>query len=510
MFGLLKKIREQSIPLIILFLTSIGFSLTTVFSPVSEATFGHDAGIFAYIGTALTKGEILYTGAWDNKGPLLYFINALGILIDYRYGIYLLEVCTLVATSVFLYKTGLLFVSKGKALIAAIFCIMTLSVTLDGGNLSEEYSLPFTTLAFYFIAKFFKNEFVLKKYEMMLVGACIAAIFLLRLNILAFLACAVLGVIVVLINRKEYIKLATVAGFALIGFFLFATPFIIYLVVTNSFELCLDTVYLGVLGFFSKIPFREAFINIINMILRLKTPGSLYLIIFYVFVFPVCYIKSKEKASAFNILGVISYFGLAFTLLANSLSGAYHLHYFMCFVPVLIIPAVWLINFVECFFTKIHCKASFSGVISCALILLMTIGSIPVLQNNVGGFRARHISRYEVSDYLCENSQFSDRVLVIGEEASVTSYYRANRLSASNFFYYANGRFSDESKTYFADEISDDVLDVKPKLIMFETKAKMDDFLEHLTNREEWDDFVESEYSVEEKDFFYKIYKRNY
>ena len=507
---MIKKSAKNFLPYIILFATAFIFSLTTHFSPFSKETFGHDAGIFAYIGMALTKGEVLYTGAWDNKGPLLYLLNALGIFINYRYGIYLIELCTLFITSVYLYKTGLLFVSRFKALVCAFFCMLPLFQTLEGGNLSEEYALPFTTAAFYLIAKFYKNEFVLKKYEMMLVGACIAAVLILRLNILAFLGVAVLGVIITLIIEKEFKQLTTVTVFALIGFFLFLAPFVIYLIKTDSLKMCIDTVYLGAMGFFSDISLFARLSNVFNMIIDMKSSGALYMVAFYVIFFPVHFIKNKANRSSLDILGIISFFGLILTLVANSLSGAYHMHYFMCFIPVLIVPAIWSIGKIETLCDKRYwAKKALPGIAFLLLFVFFANLYFPVM-DSISEIDPEKQIRYAGDEkYISENTDPGDRVQIIGGTVGVTANYRTNRLSASNFFYYANGRFSAESETYFADEISDDVYEMKPKLIMFETEERMNVFLTRLTDRQKWEDMIESEYTLQNVDFYHKVYMRN-
>lgn len=507
---MLKKLKGQGLPIVILFGLSFAFSLTTVFSPISNETFGHDAGIFAYIGMALTKGEVLYTGAWDNKGPLLYFINALGILINYRYGIYLMELCSLFITSVFLYKTGLLFGSRFKALVCSVFCMLPLLSTLEGGNLSEEYALPFTTIAFYLIVKFFKNEFVLKKYEMIVVGACIAALAILRLNILAFLAVAVLGVIIVLLTKKEYKTLITVTVFALIGFVLFLIPFAIYLIKTDSLKMCIDTVYLGVLGFFSDISIFERVSNVIDMILDMRHSLALHFIVVYVVVFPICFIKNKSNRSLLDVLGAISFFGLFMTLVANSISGANHMHYFMCFIPALIIPVIWLMDSFEKICDKKYWKKAVLPVISLVLVVVFGTNIHLLLIDCMGGLGKTRSRIYdEMQMCITENTEPTDKIQVFGEGTAVTSYYSTNRLAASEYFYYANGRFSDESKVIFADEIAKDVISVKPKLIVFENEAKMNDFLKHLTDRQSWENLLESEYTVLETELCHMVYKYN-
>lgn len=512
---LTEKIKLHAVPTVIMMLVTFAFSLITCFSFYSNETFGHDAGIFAYIGYAITKGQAPYTGAWDNKGPLLYLIDALGIFINYRYGIFFLEILTLFITIIFFYKTALLFVPRWTSLICAVFCMLPLTATLEGGNLSEEYALPFTAAAFYFIAKFFCNDFILKKYEMMIVGACIGAVFLLRLNILAFLACAVLGVIIVLIKNKNYNTLLTVSAFALLGFLLFLTPFVIYLIAKGAFVACIDSAYLGTLGSFSPLAKIVFLKNITQMIINLIPSGAFFLIAFFLIFFPFYAKKRKKDASPMKYLAYISFFGLIATLLANSLSGALHMHYFMSFIPVMIIPVVWFADYIHKFFDKQFPQSNYASAVCAVIALTLCISCIPkfhtTMFNNLrdGTKDYLNTNRAKVSHYLIENSEPTDTVLVLGDASAATSYYKAKRFAASNYFYYANGRFSNEAKNKFADEIQKDVVQQKPKLIMFSDQNKFDDFSKHLSNSESWHDMLNNEYSMQENDFNYIIYKRN-
>ena len=138
----LGKLKDHAVPVLFLLAVTSAFSLSALFCPYSRESFRHDAGIFAYIGYAITKGLPLYTGAWDNKGPLLYIINALGIVINYRYGIFILEFLALFITLFFMYKTALYFVPRYIAAISAALAFMPLTVSMEGGNLSEEWALP--------------------------------------------------------------------------------------------------------------------------------------------------------------------------------------------------------------------------------------------------------------------------------------------------------------------------------------------------------------------------------
>src|SRR3989344_5715481 len=56
-------------------LSLVVFSFLRLPSVIEPYWYG-DEGIYQVIGNALNKGRILYSGIWDNKPPLLYYIYA--------------------------------------------------------------------------------------------------------------------------------------------------------------------------------------------------------------------------------------------------------------------------------------------------------------------------------------------------------------------------------------------------------------------------------------------------
>ena len=82
------------------------FSCTT--SPLYEHHpfwFHGDSGIFQEMGVCLAQGGIPYVDLFDHKGPALWFIQALGILISPRLGIMLLQSLSLFITLILWYKS---------------------------------------------------------------------------------------------------------------------------------------------------------------------------------------------------------------------------------------------------------------------------------------------------------------------------------------------------------------------------------------------------------------------
>ena len=510
---MMSKVKTHFIPVLFLLTVTCAFSLSLLFCPYSRETFGHDAGIFAYIGYAVTRGVPLYTGAWDNKGPLLYIIDALGIVIHYRYGIFLLEFIALFLTLLFMYKTALFFAPRYVAAISAVLSAMPLTVTLEGGNLSEEWALPFTAAAFYFIVKFFCNRYSLRKIEMMIVGACIAAIVLLKLNIIMFIAVAVLGVIIVLVKEKQIKTLITVTLFSLAGFLIFTAPFAIWLIMTDSLSACLETAYFGAVGAFSEIPQMTRITNVFSMVFAFIQSGGFFIIILFGSVLPFYLYKTKGQGNTLKTLLIICFFGLFATLAGNSVSGEGYNHYFTSFVPVMLLPTVWFSRAVYTFLCTNNARSFAANAAVLAFAFLISMDSVAVLKGNITNNLRNGTDSYLydpcilISDYVRANSSPDDTVQLFGDGPVVTSYYRAGRIAASNHFYFGNGRFTEEIKREFANEILRDIKEARPKILLF-TEHQLWDFTQHLDDPGEFDKFLEENYTVDENNFSCFTYLR--
>ena len=131
----------------ILFVTFYSFSTSPLY--VNE---GYDSGVFKSMGLAITQGKIPYVDFFDHKGPVLYFINALGQwLIPGRIGIFLLQIIATSISFIFLFRTARLFLNE-----VASICVMAVTLYLLGGlyqegNQCEEWILAIVSPCVYFL-----------------------------------------------------------------------------------------------------------------------------------------------------------------------------------------------------------------------------------------------------------------------------------------------------------------------------------------------------------------------
>ena len=99
-----------------------------------------------------------YSGAFENKGPLLFVINALGYLIYPRYGIMFLQIPFMYFFMLFMWRAVDLYWSRRATFIIWLFMIILYSSNFFEGNRTEEYSMPFLLAATYFFLRWLKEE----------------------------------------------------------------------------------------------------------------------------------------------------------------------------------------------------------------------------------------------------------------------------------------------------------------------------------------------------------------
>ncbi|MGE5252224.1 MAG: glycosyltransferase family 39 protein [Bacteroidota bacterium] len=108
-----------------------------------------DSGFFMYSGRQILEGKIPYRDFWDHKGPLIFYIDALGLWLggNTAAAVWALE---LVWTSASVLCLFFLLRRVAGDIAAAVGCILLLiglKTMMAGGNFTEDYGLLLTTLA---------------------------------------------------------------------------------------------------------------------------------------------------------------------------------------------------------------------------------------------------------------------------------------------------------------------------------------------------------------------------
>ncbi|MBI9051697.1 MAG: glycosyltransferase family 39 protein [Anaerolineaceae bacterium] len=122
----------------------------------------HDSGIFLYFGDQILNGKLPFRDLWDHKPPAVFYTDALGLWLGHgnRMGVWWLEVVAVTITGLLAYYFLKKFFGKWPAMFASCTAILNLIFVFEGGNLTEEFALPFQYLALFLFAIFAqKNKF---------------------------------------------------------------------------------------------------------------------------------------------------------------------------------------------------------------------------------------------------------------------------------------------------------------------------------------------------------------
>lgn len=169
---------------------------------------GYDSCVFQTMGLALLQGKIPYVDLFDHKGPILYFIDALGIWIgDGKIGIYILQILANTVSFIFIYKTIRLFLN-----VIPTLCVFTGSLLLYAyfygeGNLCEEWMLCFISPALFLALRNIISTPNISTllYDSAFYGFCLAMCFLIRPNdAVIHIGGVMFGTFLWMISRKEY------------------------------------------------------------------------------------------------------------------------------------------------------------------------------------------------------------------------------------------------------------------------------------------------------------------
>ena len=164
---------------------------------------GRDYGFYAYIGDQILHGKLPYRDAWESKPPAIFYLNALALWIGRgsRWGIWIVEYICLVLSIGISYSTLRRLWGTWAALGGTLLWLIGLSLTLEGGNLTEEYPLVLHFLSIALFLQLAKTPE--RRLTSLLLGLAFGISFLFRPNNAVIEAAVILTLLILRIIQRD-------------------------------------------------------------------------------------------------------------------------------------------------------------------------------------------------------------------------------------------------------------------------------------------------------------------
>jgi hypothetical protein len=370
---------------------------------------GQDSSVFMMIGNEILNGKVPYVDLFENKGPLLYFIEALPqIFIKGNIGIWILQVSLLLVTLTIIHDIGKKIVGK-SAFVFPLFYLSILTFSMEGGNLSEEYSIFFSWVCVWlFVNIITSNDKRIPLFYGFIFGLCFGAVTLIRINDVSTIIGVILTLFILHIVEKRYVCLAKSLITFLLGMLLIILPVTLYYYFNNAlYEMLYG--YLGINLKYSSLGNTEY-----SLISRIQMVSPMFVKIGLFSALVGC------VGSLINLRGINRKYFAVFLLVSSILtflsvfiSTSGYLHYLISLSLPFVMGTMFIGNEIKNIFTKYYKYLSIIGVTVAVLIGGYYSYQIIPSHSDINSYARQSL---ELSGFIPDNDRDSVYALGIGSK----------------------------------------------------------------------------------------------
>ena len=450
---------------LLFFVLACIFLMNSPLNPIKYGEAGTDSAVFKHIGYLMTKGYVPYRDLFDHKGPLIYFYNYIGTFITYYRGVWIIEVISLFIAFAALYKSSRLYINRFYSIIVVLICASILGITLEEGNLVEEYALPFISIGLYTFLEYFKKKDI-TKLKLILNGLCFGTICMLRPNMVSLWMAFCLLILVQKIKEKRLIDVLYFILYFLIGAAIIIVPFCIWLIKVNAWHAFIDDYIKFNLMYSNFSTPSGKFISFVHFTFE---PVTIIAILYSMYM-----IYKYKEDRLFNIFNLLY---ISITLYMIIMAGRLYDHYAMVMTPCVLYTYATLFKNLVNKKNNDALKIVVVGYLIISLIIpvwsktLIKVGNLfdKTTSNNISSMTAK------VVNYIKKNSDENDKISVYGNYSII--YVLTKRDPASIYTYTTPIKSVDDSvlPKYYKDLDKN-----KPKFIVIREYSQSQDILEYI------------------------------
>lgn len=409
----------------VFFVLSILFSIESPLHPLRNGASRTDSSVFQTIALMMKHGAIPYRDSFDHKGPLIYLIDYLGMSLDDNHGIWMIEVIGLMVTFYMMYRIARFFCRPLIAYTIVLVSLSVLFVSFEGGNLVEEYALPFISISSYIFIDWFLTK-KLNKLKLFICGACLGSVLMIRPNMIALWIVFCLGILVkfIVLSEKKNILICVTCVFG--GALLIIIPMIIWLGVNGALKDFVDAYITFNFSYSSRYG---------DATLATKVKAFVFFVNWGLMLFCLI-IQILETLQHRTLLNILTLIYMIISLMSVSLSGAQFAHYGMVLFPAVAMPLAYTLGQVDCKISQPSEKWIISVV--CAVLLAHYAGPVMsiVINEYADCFATSNVVNEQeiaIVDVIHNYSGDDDSISVYGNYDRL--YVISNRKHATRFSY---------------------------------------------------------------------------
>lgn len=199
-----------------------------------------DSSIYYMVGERWLHGEIPYRDVFDHKGPLLYLINLVAVLLGGAKSFFFIEWLVFFLTAFIVKETLDFVVPRSFVCISLLFFPLMVSFCttpniLIGGNIPDEYAMPLVACCVYYSVRKIQCNEQWRTGDLG-IGICLSILFFLKIN-LVFPALPIVFLWLYEYKEKRIFKnLVQHCFWSIGGFLLVAIPIGFYFLMNNGIE----------------------------------------------------------------------------------------------------------------------------------------------------------------------------------------------------------------------------------------------------------------------------------
>lgn len=386
-----------------------------------------DSGYYLYIGQQILQGKIPYLDLWESKPPGIFYINALGLWLGRgtRWGIWVLELAGLLVSTILGFVAMRRHYGFFPALFGSLAWLWGLQGVLQGGNLTEEYSLPVNFAAILFFSLVIQNP--QRRLYPFLIGITFAASFLLRANNTGVQAAMVLAWTIFAAWERDFRPLFFRLLWSGLGVLTALGSMALFLYWQDNLGEMIEAALLFNLyltgekvGLLASLSTGVGFIGI---------PAGFALL---------GYLLLAALAPKRNLWTLFVLIALPLEIILSGLSGRGYPHYYITWMPVLALLSAFLLNSLPDLCATLDTRRVWVSLGTLVLVLLLLAAPLTGMAASLRQVVLERERGIELDDpvaaYLRKNTGPQDAVLVWG--GRLVYNYLARRESPSSVLFY--------------------------------------------------------------------------